>query len=152
MAGYDNYSSNQNDLDYDPYAGTGLLSQDMNDSQSYETGTVQLSGDRPTANLEMLRGELIRLNTRERYMISEGESYVLGRSEMSARIVIGGNPSVSNRHAEIICRGGRCMLGDLLSTNGTFVNDRRLLPGNQAILNDGEYVTLGNEIFQFWQH
>ncbi|MDE3112641.1 MAG: FHA domain-containing protein [Chloroflexota bacterium] len=47
---------------------------------------------------------------------------------------------VSRRHAEIRLRLGRYTLYDLQSTNGTFVNGRRVA---EVVLSDGDRVTIG---------
>jgi FHA domain len=49
------------------------------------------------------------------------------------------DPTVSRRHARLICRGGKWVLQDLGSTNGTALNGRRvgrceLRPGDELLL------------------
>jgi FHA domain-containing protein len=49
------------------------------------------------------------------------------------------DPTVSRRHARLICRGGKWVLQDLGSTNGTALNGRRvgrceLRPGDELML------------------
>lgn len=50
--------------------------------------------------------------------------YVLGR-DANVEITIP-NPTVSTRHAELTVQGDRCVLRDLGSSNGTFINGTRL--------------------------
>lgn len=50
---------------------------------------------------------------------------------------------VSSRHAEIRAVGGRHVLVDIGSTNGTFVNDRRLTGEHE--LEDGDVIRFGGE-------
>jgi len=57
--------------------------------------------------------------------------------------VISGDPFVSGRHARIEASAGWVEITDLGSTNGTFVNGRRLEPNEPAILVDGDEVVLG---------
>jgi hypothetical protein len=52
----------------------------------------------------------------------------------------GGTPIVSGRHAELRADGGRLLVVDLGSTNGTFVNGRRVL---SATLEPDDEVALG---------
>lgn len=75
----------------------------------------------------------------------EGRSYALA----GATLTIGRGPDndvvlddrrVSRRHAEIRLRLGRHTLYDLGSTNGTFVNGRRV---SEVVLSDGDRVILG---------
>jgi pSer/pThr/pTyr-binding forkhead associated (FHA) protein len=48
--------------------------------------------------------------------------------------------SVSSSHAWIMNQQGRCIIMNTLSTNGTFVNDKRI---HQATLRHGDRVRLG---------
>lgn len=57
---------------------------------------------------------------------------------------------VSRRHARIIYDGGRFLIEDLGSTNGTFVNrGRRLIPGNSHILSDNDEIIVGKTFLRF---
>ncbi|HEY9679689.1 MAG TPA: FHA domain-containing protein [Drouetiella sp.] len=68
-------------------------------------------------------------------------SIVLGRNESSDVI----NPlnTVSGRHAEIRFTEEGARVRDLNSTNGTYVNGRKLNPGEEVALNPGDKVSLG---------
>ena len=59
------------------------------------------------------------------------------------------DPSVSRRHAALERRAGAVMLTDLGSTNGTFVNGRRLTSGVAFALSPGDRVALGALAFRF---
>ena len=66
---------------------------------------------------------------------------VIGRAEQcTVRL---DEPSVSRRHARVEHRDGRWLLSDLDSSNGTYVADRRLAPGKEHELRDGDAVRLG---------
>lgn len=57
---------------------------------------------------------------------------------------------VSRRHARIVFQGGRYLIEDLGSTNGTFVNrGRRLIPGNRQTLHDGDEIIVGKTFLRF---
>ena len=57
---------------------------------------------------------------------------------------------VSRRHAQITRRNGQYKIEDLGSTNGTFVNrGRRLLPGDQQPLSDGDEIIVGKTFLRF---
>lgn len=58
-------------------------------------------------------------------LILDDGIYLIGR-ESSCDIVVVGDKSVSRRHAEIQVVNRRCLLRDLNSTNGTFVNNRQI--------------------------
>jgi two-component system cell cycle response regulator len=55
--------------------------------------------------------------------------------------------SVSRRHARVFARDGACWLGDLGSTNGSFVNDREI-DGEVELVN-GDLIKLGGAVFKF---
>jgi pSer/pThr/pTyr-binding forkhead associated (FHA) protein len=50
------------------------------------------------------------------------------------------NPAVSNYHARVYYEGGRLVIEDLDSLNGTFVNDLRV---ERAMLHDGDSIWIG---------
>ena len=74
-----------------------------------------------------------------------GEKIILGRSP-TADIVID-NPNISLNHAKIVKENGIYYIYDLNSTNGTFVNDKRIT--QKEIVNDGDKITLGLYSFVF---
>jgi hypothetical protein len=75
--------------------------------------------------------------------------------ELRARAIVGTapdcdvvvkDPSVSGRHAEFSAQGNVFRVNDLGSTNGTFVNDKRV---TNAELVDGDTLRLGRTPFKF---
>jgi hypothetical protein len=75
--------------------------------------------------------------------------------ELRARAIVGSAPdcdvvvkdsSISGRHAEFSAQGGVYRVSDLGSTNGTFVNDKRV---QSAELVDGDTLRLGRTPFKF---
>lgn len=53
-------------------------------------------------------------------------------------------PSVSRRHAQILHRQTSFQLQDLKSTNGTWIEGRRLTPGDRVELRHGDRVRFGD--------
>ncbi len=78
------------------------------------------------------------------FRIKEGESF-LGRS--SNALVTLDEKAVSHQHAQLIFRSGQCVLLDLGSTNGTFVNDRRVT--EPVELHAGDVIRLGKSALGF---
>lgn len=75
----------------------------------------------------------------------EGE-VALGRSrECEVRLP---DADTSRRHAKIVCAGGRFVLHDLASTNGTFVNGERI---EQRELRAGDRLQIGANTVTFCQ-
>ena len=68
----------------------------------------------------------------------QGESMMVGR-DRSCAIVLA-HPAVSRRHARITLSGSSCVLEDLKSANGTFVNNTRV---ERAKLKPGDVVRFG---------
>ena len=65
----------------------------------------------------------------------------IGRLDTCAVCVPGGRDSgVSKEHAEVRMAAGQCVIVDLGSANGTFVNDERV---TERVLQDGDRVRLG---------
>lgn len=56
------------------------------------------------------------------------------------------NPSVSRRHTKFVYEGGRCMLYDLNSSNGSYVNGMRV---QSQVLEDGDLVRVGEFPLEF---
>src|SRR6266542_738156 len=65
------------------------------------------------------------------------EPLLIGRDEQND--VVLDDPRVSRKHAEIRLRLGRYTLYDLQSTNGTWVNGKRIA---EVVLNDGDHISV----------
>jgi diguanylate cyclase (GGDEF)-like protein len=78
-----------------------------------------------------------------RYLVG-GKPLLLGRDE-DCDVPLH-DPSVSRRHAQVEASGDGCYAVDLNSTNGTFVNDRRI---GRHRLGDGDYLRIGSTILRF---
>jgi len=76
------------------------------------------------------------------------KNMVIGRgSEVEIPIL---DRSLSREHAQVQkTDNGRFYIKDLSSTNGTYLNDRKLPPRKPAPLKNGDYVKAGNVIFKF---
>ncbi|HEX5966295.1 MAG TPA: trypsin-like peptidase domain-containing protein [Pyrinomonadaceae bacterium] len=76
----------------------------------------------------------------------------IGRDGGSSQIVIG-DPRISKRHVWIGVRGGRVVIEDQNSRNGTFVNDPRSARVTETSLNAGDTVILGeSDVARFEFH
>lgn len=72
----------------------------------------------------------------------EGDVLTIGR-EASNPIAIN-DAEISRKHSQLVAQGGKYVLTDLGSTNGTFVNGQRLT--GQHVLQPGEVISLGEQI------
>lgn len=59
------------------------------------------------------------------------------------------DPTVSRRHAQIVKSGGRFLLSDLGSTNGTLVKGKRLAPNTPVTIANGDELQFGGLHFSF---
>jgi serine/threonine-protein kinase len=76
-------------------------------------------------------------------VLSDGESRTLGRADFAADRE-GADLSVSRRHLEVKRAGGRLLVRDAGSRNGTLVNGVRLSSDGWAELADGDHVRVGD--------
>jgi hypothetical protein len=72
----------------------------------------------------------------------EGDVITIGREAGNGIII--NDAEVSRKHTQFVFQGGKYIVTDLGSTNGTFVNGQRLT--GQHILQPGEVISLGEQI------
>ena len=72
----------------------------------------------------------------------EGEQLTIGRDASNAVAI--NDAEVSRKHSRLSFQGGKFVLEDLGSTNGTFVNGQRL--SGPVVLKPGDVVSLGEQI------
>lgn len=90
-------------------------------------------------------------------LIPQKDEVVIGRADPRGKVVPdidlsvygGGTAGVSRQHARLLRTGEGWMIEDLRSTNGTFVNDRRVPPSQPTPLNDGDSVRCGQLVLNF---
>ena len=80
----------------------------------------------------------------ERRQTFRGDEITLGRVQGNDLVLPKGN--VSKRHARILYREGRFIVADLNSTNGTYVNRRRI--AQATIIRDDDRVYVGDFIIR----
>lgn len=98
-------------------------------------------GSGGTAYLQY-RGQNIPINDSE---------FVIGKanSQYKVNFVIADNPHVSRKHATIIMQGNSYFIRDEGSTNGTFVNGRSLPKMVPQPLQNGDEISIYDEVFRF---
>lgn len=74
----------------------------------------------------------------------EKEAYTIGRKEENDIVI--GNMAVSGFHAKLLKEEKGVFLEDMASTNGTFVNGRKVA---KCLLNSGDVILIGNHTLEF---
>lgn len=90
-------------------------------------------------------------------LIPQKDEVLIGRADPRGKVVPdidlsvygGGTAGVSRQHARLLRTGEGWMIEDLRSTNGTFVNDRRVPASQPTPLNDGDSVRCGQLVLNF---
>jgi len=77
----------------------------------------------------------------------EGDQLIIGRDSSSGLAI--NDAEVSRKHARLNFQGGKYVIEDLGSTNGTFVNGQRL--AGPAVLKSGDVVSLGEQIVLLYE-
>jgi hypothetical protein len=77
----------------------------------------------------------------------EGDQLIIGRDATHAVSI--NDAEVSRKHARLSFQGGKYVIEDLGSTNGTFVNGQRLV--SPAVLKPGDVVSLGEQIVLMYE-
>jgi predicted component of type VI protein secretion system len=72
----------------------------------------------------------------------EGEQLIIGRDASNGVAI--NDAEISRKHSRLSFQGGKYVLEDLGSTNGTFVNGQRL--AGPVVLKPGDVVSLGEQI------
>lgn len=103
--------------------------------------------DNPSRRVWFLEGYLGDDRALRRWMI-ERQPYAIGR--LPAMDLPLPFPSVSGRHAELLLRDDGLVVRDLRSTNGTFVNRRRI--AGEAPLEDGDVLHVAECEFRVGCH
>ncbi len=77
----------------------------------------------------------------------EGDQLIIGRDSSSGVAI--NDAEVSRKHARLSFQGGKYVLEDLGSTNGTFVNGQRL--ASPVVLKSGDVVSFGEQIVLMYE-
>jgi len=75
------------------------------------------------------------------------EGVTIGRS--SDNQIVLNDPQASSRHAEVRPEGEGHIISDLGSTNGTFINQRRLTPNVPYALKPADFIRIGSTEFTY---
>ncbi len=79
-------------------------------------------------------------------IVVKQDKFLIGRSESCQ--LRPKSESISRKHCALVQKDGRLLVLDLKSRNGTFVNDKQLVPEKAKILKDGDKLKVGAIEFQ----
>ena len=120
-------------------------------ARDLERGEVQLdtsdngllsppsANDSPPAQVAHSSAEIRLMLVLDDQQVDLRESVTIGRSSSCDLVVR--DTEASRRHAEVSCGTHGPLITDLESTNGTFVNDRRI--ETETTLAEGDNITIG---------
>lgn len=97
--------------------------------------------------MQSLSGILVRKKTQEQFCVGAGES-VIG-SGSAAACVISGNKAISRQHAVLRIEEDRISITDNHSSNGTWVDGKKLVTGNTVFIGNRAVIKLADEEFIF---
>jgi len=97
------------------------------------------------------RHRLIDVTTGTEFFFSKADETTIGRADPVTGILpdidltaVDANRSVSRRHAKIIRSGGEyCVLEEVGTVNGTYVNDQRIPTGTPVTIHSGDSIKIG---------
>jgi len=129
--------------------GANDVASDSGERSPEDRTTVVVGISRPASDARAGEGCLVQIfgeGLGRKIVLPDGET-VFGRDGENDVVVP--LDSISRRHCAFLTDGDRIEVRDLGSTNGTYVNDRRIAPGVRAALRTGDLVQLGAVIFKF---
>ena len=115
---------------------------------SHAAGEEGESKTRFFEGAEQAENKLYGIGKNRRVIRLENLPFIIGKSKEHVDYQLS-DSSVSRMHAKITAREGKVYLTDLNSTNGTFKNGLRLLPGESTLLEREDEVRLGKLEFAF---
>jgi two-component system cell cycle response regulator len=119
-----------------------------------EKTAVILGGDQATLNKELAKAKeqeacliIIRGTPQGHRFFLTQEEMTLGRDAIADITV--SDQSISRKHAKVTKKDGKVFITDLGSSNGSFINDKKIEPGSAMPLVKEDMIKLGNSIFKF---
>lgn len=109
-----------------------------------ECGTTVLS---PYELGQVVYPYIIRKNTGERINVNCAE-FSIGQGN-TVDYMVTGNTAVSRKHANIITKGDKYYIVDLGSTNGTYIDDVKIIANQETEIVCGQKLRFANEEYEF---
>lgn len=157
--------SNPSDAKYCNQCGVKLVPIDEttthNVSEDYSGGILDKLMDFPAPIKDLgdqgFKAALYLFGNEKVFLLEGKTEFILGRRVKSSAELVdfdfepydGYSKGVSRTHAKIVISGDLVTITDLRSSNGTFLNRKRLMPAKMYTLKHGDIVSLGSLILQY---
>lgn len=129
------------------YNDEGSENEDATSEQDIPTGYLD---EASLPNMDKGVPYLLWERTGNNIVVPEG-GLVLGRSSNKVDYIIKDNINVGRVHCKVYVNKGKLMVHDYDSTNGTFVNNRRVSSSRDVELTSGDTLLLADEKFRVVQ-
>jgi hypothetical protein len=111
-------------------------------------GETTSLGGAAAANGDVSRPHLVRVKGNERIELDK-QVFRIGKEPGYVDYCVEGGGAVSRSHANIVTRGGKCVLLDTNSTNHTYIDGEMIPSGKERPLSHGARIRLASEEFEF---
>ena len=106
---------------------------DSGNVQSNQSGELRIIGLNAPTHIEIL------VNRNE---------FLLGKSVSAVNAAITFNKAISRVHCKILREGNQYVVIDMKSSNGTYINQNRLIPNQPYPLHNGDVLRMANSDFR----
>ena len=135
MPGNRNFSSSANE--------TTVTQFDIPQEDEEKTFQMLFVPETPVAEAVVLTN---KNNPNIRYSANIGNGLLIGKNQASCAIAIANDSAVSREHCLIVAEGEDVFVIDRQSTNGTFVNGKRIT--DKTIIHTGDVLKIGREEYE----
>ena len=114
-------------------------------------GTIMMNGMQQQMSSQNVGSSMAYLQYRGQNVPINDVEFVIGKANNQYKVnfVINNNPHVSRKHATILLQGNSYYIRDEGSTNGTYVNGRSLPKMVPQPLQNGDEISIYDEVFRF---
>lgn len=110
--------------------------------------TTVLGSATPQSKRLTYFGNLLRRKNGENHVIDKTK-YTIGKDSLHVDLCIKDNSAISRQHAVLEAKNGAMYITDLGSTNGTFLNGKRLAQGQANEIHYGDTILIADEEFGY---
>ncbi len=116
-----------------------------------ETSIFNSDEDRKTKKIANINAKLSvpRLEVRGESKALSNKAFGIGRDKSNQLIVA--DSKVSRYHALVTLENEEAYIKDTDSANGTYINNKKLSPGEKVKLNNGDKIKVGRTVIRFYR-